>query len=613
MSEPKADAGQDRPMSDAVVVTGDSTLAPPRVLLGVSLPGVQRFIAASRKTADLWGASEIRQELAYLVHTIISTTSANTEFVIPSGQVSASSMTNRLVAVVDQEQVAELQNRIEVAVSDRWAEMVEQAYKTAKGSGGLPSPHLPVVSAAVEYRPDDHKKCWRQLQQALTAKRRVRSFPAISQSGSSLCGQCAELQVSPTKTLPNRSGTEELCVSCITKRVRGSDSKFPSTSTISAAPFLARFAERSASSDDVASHIVEIQRLHKSLELPTVADSGYQDPSLIRSATTNRALDGSWWFPSSWEPEKLKADNSLLTDRPNADLEEVCKASRATLSQLFELLDGDQPHGSYAIVAMDGDRVGVHLSTQNSLQEVQKVAQALTKFASSAKGLVEASLGRVVYSGGDDLLVLVPVEHALDLVQALEVEFRSNLPGLTMSAAVHVVPRSAPLMAALATVRQTLEWAKSLRPSTGLEGRLGISVDVRSGIRGRLAIAPSSATSFDAIRAAIAHGSVSRKLPGSLERQAQLFDTDVRIGSANITRPQRTWLSVDCLDQLALLSVTRQTTTKTVAHELFNTIRTVVDTGASFGPDMSSPTRQRLGCFAAVVDIAVLLTQGESL
>jgi CRISPR-associated protein Cmr2 len=587
----------------------DAVMPPQQFLLGVSLPGVQRFIVSSRKTADLWGASQIRQELAHLVYTTVTETAPNTRFVIPSGSVSVRSMTNRLVAVIDHDFGFELTRRIEVAVSERWAVMVEEAYRSARGSGKLFTPELPIVCCIVPYIQSEHKKGWRELQRALTAKRRVRSFAAINQTGSRLCGQCAEYQVCPTENLPNRSGSEELCVSCITKRVRGSESTFPSTSTISAAPFLRTLANGAIASPQIASLVAEVQRLHQTLGAPTVPDSGYADPSLIHSLKGSRALDGSWWYLSSWERERLCADNPFLAKRPAADLDAICVSARSSLQQLFALL-GDEPHGSYAIIAMDGDKVGLHISSKKSLAEVDEVAQGLTKFASTANVVAESFLGRVVYSGGDDLLILVPVEHALALVEKLETDFRRDIPALTISSAVHVVPRSAPLMAALSTVRETLEWAKAIRPATGLEGRLGISVDVRSGARGRLAIVPQSAASFSRVCALVSSENASKKLAGSLETQARLFDTDVTVGLFDLTRPQYTWLPKDCIDQVALLAVSRQTNSHPVALELFSCLRDFVEAGSSFGAAEGHPERQRLGCFAAIVDIASLFISG---
>jgi CRISPR-associated protein Cmr2 len=82
------------------------------------------------------------------------------------------------------------------------------------------------------------------------------------------------------------------------------------------------------------------------------------------------------------------------------------------------------PVGSYyAVVAADGDHLGNTLQ-RLSLADVKRVSTSLLSFAHEARATVEEHHGQVVYIGGDDMLILAPVETVMRCCDALRRKFK---------------------------------------------------------------------------------------------------------------------------------------------------------------------------------------------
>ena len=98
--------------------------------------------------------------------------------------------------------------------------------------------------------------------------------------------------------------------------------------------------------------------------------------------------------------------------------------------------DGDKPGAGepvpYAtILKADGDRMGVLLSRASSAEQSRRISRTLhEEFASQVAGIVRAHRGHAIYSGGDDVLALVPLSGALDCARDLADKFAASLAGL---------------------------------------------------------------------------------------------------------------------------------------------------------------------------------------
>ena len=79
------------------------------------------------------------------------------------------------------------------------------------------------------------------------------------------------------------------------------------------------------------------------------------------------------------------------------------------------------------ILKADGDRMGKLLSRAENADQSRKISRALHGFASKVRGIAREHRGHAIYSGGDDVLALVPLARALDCACALARAFSESL------------------------------------------------------------------------------------------------------------------------------------------------------------------------------------------
>jgi CRISPR-associated protein Cmr2 len=89
--------------------------------------------------------------------------------------------------------------------------------------------------------------------------------------------------------------------------------------------------------------------------------------------------------------------------------------------------DGSEKY--FAVIAMDGDEMGKWISSQKfshamTSNDHLEFSQILNDFSvNHAAGLVEKCNGRIIYSGGDDVLAMVPAGNALNCALDLRKTF----------------------------------------------------------------------------------------------------------------------------------------------------------------------------------------------
>lgn len=121
--------------------------------------------------------------------------------------------------------------------------------------------------------------------------------------------------------------------------------------------------------------------------------------------------------------------------------------------------DEKKPNNPYvAVIALDGDEMGKWVNGQNTPKLIEQVANAAKEYLDKHKNLIPADLrrvltpsyhmqfsealanfatyltdpivsqygGQLVYSGGDDVLAIVPADNALDCARTLRAAFRGS-------------------------------------------------------------------------------------------------------------------------------------------------------------------------------------------
>ncbi|NDP59535.1 MAG: type III-B CRISPR-associated protein Cas10/Cmr2 [Oxalobacteraceae bacterium] len=102
----------------------------------------------------------------------------------------------------------------------------------------------------------------------------------------------------------------------------------------------------------------------------------------------------------------------------------------------------------YAVLLMDGDSLGMHMS--NPVNQ-QPISAALEAFTGGTPAIVEQHNGYLIYAGGDDVLALLPLEDAMQCAAAVRqhylVSFKDNCPAIpaSISAAIEYAHVKMPL------------------------------------------------------------------------------------------------------------------------------------------------------------------------
>ena len=145
------------------------------------------------------------------------------------------------------------------------------------------------------------------------------------------------------------------------------------------------------------------------------------------------------------------------------------------------------PEAPYiAFICADGDRMGAALSSMNSADEHRNFSQQLSKFALAARNDVKANNGVCVYTGGDDVMAFMPVDKALSCARALHdsfAEIMKDFPGTSLSVGVSIAHAMENLVMLLDYAREAEGIAKK-----GINGQVlklnkdrnGLAISVRS-------------------------------------------------------------------------------------------------------------------------------------
>jgi CRISPR-associated protein Cmr2 len=126
---------------------------------------------------------------------------------------------------------------------------------------------------------------------------------------------------------------------------------------------------------------------------------------------------------------------------------------------------GKEVSGYLAVLHMDGDHMGETLSKKQSLSDHRAFTQKLAEYADGEAEAIIRTFGgaggtaRLVYSGGDDVLALLPLRSALQCAYELRKKF-GEITGCQASAGIAITPSNLPLDRALELARQAEARAK---------------------------------------------------------------------------------------------------------------------------------------------------------
>lgn len=462
-----------------------------KYLLSFSIGPVQPFIQTARRAQDLWLGSRL---LSDLMRAGIVEIQNKVELVFPDAAAlerakEKSRLSHKFLAVCDDPET--IARTVQIAIEKHWQERanrVREYLQKNLSTDALETWERQVKTenllefywAAVPYTENDHQVAYNQVGRILAARKTIRNFVQISEPGFK-CKLCGERQGLPGRLSRNpakQKPGEALCAVCAVKRFDaeaqgqvGSEEvePFPSTSTAAIAPFLENLLELLEQHPAIRLYrsafekaLQELEAEHPASKLTRSAHPESIPGLKNKGEISIRRLDGDLYFPDTFEVKgRLKNDYGFEA-KPH--LGEKVKHAVETLNSLREAIKqeaGLSPNPYFALLVMDGDRMGQRLSEIKSKSEHQEFSHKLFEFTNEVEQIVEKHLGRLIFAGGDDVVALLPAIAALPAAAEIHQAFGAKLINFTMSAGIAIAHHLAPLQITHNAAREAEKLAKN--------------------------------------------------------------------------------------------------------------------------------------------------------
>jgi CRISPR-associated protein Cmr2 len=413
----------------------------------LSIGPVQDFIAAARRTRDLWFGSHLLSEISkaaaksiakdggMLIFPALDAGSMDLE---PSKDPETFNVANIILAELpDVKEPSVLDGQAQAAAQKEWEKYAEEARSLAGGAVrqdiwdeqiydviDFYSAWVPISG---KYS-DDHGK----LMRLLNGRKSIRDFvPSKGRSGvpkSSLDG-ARESVLKKDSVFPKElalkmrlNDGEQLCAVGLTKRLGGGRETFPSIIRVAADPWIRgiRRTNDESNKDEANKLLDEIVEICQ-------RENGFASGT-GRRYYKNFPFDGQVLYPSRLarlmkpQLEKRGGQRSwedLLTDSDRISLTEI----RRLVEKLQKNEEGGlglgEPGPYVAVLVADGDHMGRVISARESKEDHRKFSKKLAEFAKLAREIIRDNNGVLVYSGGDDILAFLPVDCCLKAAREL--------------------------------------------------------------------------------------------------------------------------------------------------------------------------------------------------
>jgi len=447
-----------------------------RYLLAISIGPVQEFIAAARRTRDLWYGSWLLSEISRSVAKAVE--DAGGQLVFPA-DTTQESVANVVVAVLGEgANPRAVADQARQAAQTRWKQEADKARATVHPLirddlwADQVDDVLEFYAAWAPLR-DDYAEARRRVMRLLAGRKALRDFlPARGRAlvpKSSLDGRresvlkrpsdpCWERQVDEARKLRLRAG-EQLDVVGITKRVGAGPRPYPSVSRIAADPWLrwlqkqraADFQRLRESAD--ALHARHPNVFHYLKGYPRYADFPYEGTVVYVSR----------------HHEWLEEAFGDITER---DLEPI----HAILDQLPE------PQPYLAVLVADGDRMGATISELKTPETNREFSATLGAFATKVKEIVDEHNGVLVYAGGDDVLAFLPLDRCVPCAAELSKAFSAVMGEFARSVGLQTQPTLSVGIAIghfMEDLELLLEYAREAERQAKHPDRNGLAIQMR--------------------------------------------------------------------------------------------------------------------------------------
>lgn len=455
--------------------------------LHFSIGPVQGFVGSSRRTRDLWASSYL---LSYLAGKAI--VALREEFgakmVLPDIE------GNRLIEALGGDDTATTPRH--GTVPNRFVAKVDSPKDAAEAAAGAVDRAWKEVAEAVwnEYlepiahHGDKTRQIWKRQRDnfwqiswavgddpsTLDRRKNWRSHAPPDEEGDKCTMMHRHQELSGYVRAQNRSkqdkfwarvkgrvgaldlkDDERLCTIAFVKRMypRVADELFgwtldvdhwPSTAYLAAAPWVAGVASESKAVE-YANNVLNTHSRAR-------GEWGTSLPCLEGVRSDFASLDGNFFLD-----EALSNENATSLD--GAD-----DGRTALVEELRELYgEFGQPSRYYALLLMDGDKMGALLRDAHDEGNTSAVSNALGEFAQSVDDIVSTHDGLAVYAGGDDVMAVMTLPNVLSCALELRTRYRDCFEDValdraaTVSAGIVYAHYKTPLREVLAEAHRLLD------------------------------------------------------------------------------------------------------------------------------------------------------------
>ncbi|MEI6043219.1 MAG: type III-B CRISPR-associated protein Cas10/Cmr2 [Chloroflexota bacterium] len=169
-------------------------------------------------------------------------------------------------------------------------------------------------------------------------------------------------------------------------------------------------------------------------------------------------VDGSFFYVEGLEPSEAQLEN--LNSK---EIKTKARQAQDKLKALLKLTDLPSPSRYYSVLFLDGDKMGEVVSGKRTkkgqeARHPKEISADLEKYTSEVRRIVKEHIGLVIYTGGDDGLILLPNQTALAC--ALELQRAWKLPETSVSMGLVVAHHKHPLRRVLEAGRAAEHTAK---------------------------------------------------------------------------------------------------------------------------------------------------------
>lgn len=486
---------------------------------------VQDFIHTARRTDDYWAGSFLLSFATAHAIKMLKDKGGEIIFPDPEGNELAAavekgtfdteeslfpSLPNRMGVRMLSEDVDNLKLELDDLKSNvllKLQAMFDKAEHALTGSRTFSGVHVEdMFEFYYAFAEDDQESpcsAFQTAEERLAARKNIRDFKPFEQKGFK-CTQCGfrePLGKNPLhlvdlknywKEIRGRKhnlyryvfkDNERLCSICAGKRLLRREcfngGAIPSTSTIAVSAWVAQIGEKIEKKECDTNNLMFL--LCKFFDALKQADlSMNMAPVPANSGKTGLMykIEGDCFIDDAYDRFEKEAKDEGKEARAPA-----IQKARKKLKDFLESLPSDirTPPKYFTILAFDGDNMGDYKKTLKTCRDHQEFSGQLAGFAKTVYGMVrEKYHGYVIYSGGDEGVILVPLSETLAVMEELRNAFRQLKDSPTLSAGAAIVHHQAPLGVGLKAANEALEThAKNVRGKNAFS----ICIRKRSGSR----------------------------------------------------------------------------------------------------------------------------------